>query len=209
MTIYLCLRGMSLAKEMKPIANIFIDMAVTAMEIESYKPPHSVLFAMDEFNTLGRQDTIDRAMGLIAGFGVKLWPVFQSIDQLKACFPGTWDNFIRNCSAVQYAGDHPADVIQDMEKRIGDIVTKTKDGRIERHPLLSAYELSTNYFVRESRREIIFFQQRPAAPLEFIDYYRHPWLASLAEDLPKVAQPPATKKAWALKGRSVRALKQP
>ena len=60
-------------------------------------------------------------------------------------------------------------------------LTKTKNGTLERQPLLSVYELGSNYFERESRRQLVFFQQQPAAPLEFVDYFTQPWLLSMAE----------------------------
>jgi type IV secretion system protein VirD4 len=202
-TVYVCMRGTSLATTLKPIAYILVDLAIAAMESVPDKPPHGVLFAMDEFYMLGRQESIDRAMGLIAGFGVKLWPIVQSLDQLKQHYPSTWDNFIRNCGAVQYAGDLSSEVVHDLEKRIGDVVTTAKDGRVERRPLLSFYELSTSYFTRESRRQLVFFQQQPAAPLELIDYYAESSLASLAEPV-TTPQNPAFNTAWAQQGRSVR-----
>jgi type IV secretion system protein VirD4 len=202
-TVYVCMRGTSLATTLKPIAYILIDLAIAAMESVPDKPPHSVLFAMDEFYMLGRQESIDRAMGLIAGFGVKLWPIVQSLDQLKQHYPATWDNFIRNCGAVQYAGDLSSEVVHDLEKRIGDTVTVARDGRVDRRPLLSFYELSTSYFTRESRRQLVFFQQQPAAPLELIDYYSESSLASLAEPL-AVPNNAAFNTAWARQGRSVR-----
>jgi type IV secretion system protein VirD4 len=203
MTVYVCMRGTSLATTMRPIAYILVDLAILAMEAVQEKPPFSVLFAMDEFYMLGRHESIDRAMGLIAGFDVKLWPVVQGISQLKAHYPSTWDNFIRNCGAVQYAGDQEPGVLQELQTRGGTVFRKLADGRIDRQPLLSVYELSTNYFSRESRRQLVFFQQQPAAPLEFVDYYTDPYLSSLAEAKATV-QSASSASAWAGQGRSVR-----
>ena len=103
------------------------------------------------------------------------------------------------------AGDLSSETCRDLEQRIGDVVTMGKDGRVDRRPLLSFYELTTGYFTRESRRELVFFQQQPAAPLEFIDYYKEPRLASLAEAPPSNSQTAAAATAWAGQGRSVRA----
>jgi hypothetical protein len=127
----------------------------------------------------------------------------QSISQLKAHYPSTWDNFIRNCGAVQYAGYQEADVLQELQTRGGTVFRKLADGRIDKQPLLSVYELSTNYFSRESRRQLVFFQQQPAAPLEFVDYYTDPYLSSLAEAKATV-QSASSASAWAGQGRSVR-----
>lgn len=206
-TVYVCLKGTSLATTLKPIAYILIDMAISAMEDVAYKPPHSVLFAMDEFYMLGRHESIDRAMGLIAGFHVKLWPIIQHIGQLQQHYPATWDNFIRNCGAVQYAGDQKEDTMRELEKRVGDIVIKRKGGQIDRQPLLSYNELSSSYFEKESRRQLVFFQQQPAAPLELVDYYNEPWLNRLAEPRTTVQNQPANA-AWAIQGMSIKTLKR-
>jgi type IV secretion system protein VirD4 len=38
-------------------------------------PARPVLFLLDEFAALGRLDPVERAMGLMAGYGVQLWPI--------------------------------------------------------------------------------------------------------------------------------------
>ena len=202
-TIYVCFRGTSLATTMRPIANVLLDLAIDAMESVPHKPRHNVLFALDEFYLLGRQASIERAMRSSAGIGVRLWLILQTLDQLKQHYP-TWDTFIRNCGAVQYAGDLSSETIQDLEKQIGDVVTVAKDGRRDRRPLLSVNELATSYFSRESRRVLVFFKQQPPAPLEWIEYYNEPSLASLAEPL-STAQNAAATAAWARQDPAVRA----
>jgi hypothetical protein len=54
----------------------------------------------------------------------------------------------------------------------------------------------------------VFFQQQPAAPLEFVDYYNQPWLDCLAEKIAPVQNHPA-KAAWAVQGMSIKTLKRP
>jgi type IV secretion system protein VirD4 len=171
-TVYICLKGTSLSGPLSRIMYVFIDMAVTAMESVPGKPPFNVLFAMDEFYCLGKNEALDRAMGLVAGFGVTLWPLLQHIGQLKRYYPNTWDNFIRNCRAVQYFGDLDTETLEYLEKRIGETVVRQPDGSEQRRPLLSALEMASSYFVRDSRRALVLFQQAPAAALELIDHYR-------------------------------------
>jgi type IV secretion system protein VirD4 len=170
-TIYVCLKGSSLAGPLSKIMYILIDLAITAMEEVPGRPPYNVLFAMDEFYCLGRNETLDRAMGLMAGFGVTLWPLLQHIGQLKRYYPDTFDNFIRNCRAVQFFGDLDPDTLQYIEKRVGDRVLSRHSGGLDRRPLLTMYELSSSYFLRDSRRQLLLFQQEPAALLQLIDYY--------------------------------------
>jgi type IV secretion system protein VirD4 len=41
------------------------------------------LFLLDEFAALGRLEAVERAMGLMAGYGLQLWPILQDMSQLK------------------------------------------------------------------------------------------------------------------------------
>lgn len=36
------------------------------------------LFLLDEFAALGRLEAVERAMGLMAGHGLQLWPILQA-----------------------------------------------------------------------------------------------------------------------------------
>ncbi|PKP67870.1 MAG: hypothetical protein CVT83_07705, partial [Alphaproteobacteria bacterium HGW-Alphaproteobacteria-5] len=40
------------------------------------------LFLLDEFAALGRLEAVERAMGLMAGYGLQLWPILQDMSQL-------------------------------------------------------------------------------------------------------------------------------
>lgn len=172
-TVYICLKGTSLAGPLVKVVYLLLELAISRMEEIPGKPPHNVLFVMDEFYCLGRSEAIDRAMGLMAGFGLTLWPILQHTGQLKKHYPDTWDNFVRNCRAVQYFGDQAPDVLQELEKRLGDRVIRKKDNTEERRSFIPYSELASNYFTRESRRQLVFFQQQPAAVLELMDYYKY------------------------------------
>ena len=39
------------------------------------------LFLLDEFAALGRLEAVERAMGLMAGYGLQLWPILQDMGQ--------------------------------------------------------------------------------------------------------------------------------
>lgn len=41
------------------------------------------LFLLDEFAVLGRLEAVERAMGLMAGYCLQLWPILQDMNQLK------------------------------------------------------------------------------------------------------------------------------
>ena len=64
---------------------MFVTLAVEAMERTGAVAEHRpyVLFCLDEFAALDRVESIEKAAGQIAGFGVKLWPVIQDLTQLQ------------------------------------------------------------------------------------------------------------------------------
>ena len=70
------------------------------------RPP--VLFLLDEFAALGRLDPVERAMGLMAGLGLQLWPILQDLHQLRATYGQRAGTFLSNAGLVQVSS--PADL---------------------------------------------------------------------------------------------------
>jgi type IV secretion system protein VirD4 len=60
-----------------------------------------VLFLLDEFAALGRLEPIERAYGLMAGYGVQLWAILQDIHQLKSLYGERSGTFLANAGATQ------------------------------------------------------------------------------------------------------------
>lgn len=60
-----------------------VSQAMTDLARSSVQPPAPVLFLLDEFAALGRLEPVERAMGLMAGYGVQLWPILQDLHQLR------------------------------------------------------------------------------------------------------------------------------
>ena len=51
---------------------------------------------LDEFAGLKRMTSIENAVAQIAGFGVKLFFVLQSLEQLKHTYKDSWETFLAN-----------------------------------------------------------------------------------------------------------------
>lgn len=81
------------------------------------KPPAPVLYLLDEFAALGHLAPIEQAMGLMAGYGVQLWPVLQDIHQLRATYGQRAGTFLSNAGVLQVFGvnDHDsARLVSDL-----------------------------------------------------------------------------------------------
>ncbi len=79
----------------------------------------SVLFLLDEFASLGRLQAVERAMGLMAGYGVQLWPILQDIHQLRALYRKGANTFLANAGVLQVFGVNDIETAELVARLIG------------------------------------------------------------------------------------------
>jgi type IV secretion system protein VirD4 len=60
-----------------------------------------VLLMLDEFAALGRLEPVERAFGLMAGYGLQLWAILQDLHQLKAAYGEAAGTFLSNAGLIQ------------------------------------------------------------------------------------------------------------
>lgn len=60
-----------------------------------------VLFVLDEFAALGRLEQVERAFGLMAGYGVQFWSFLQDLNQLRSNYGQSAGTFIANAGVIQ------------------------------------------------------------------------------------------------------------
>ena len=65
------------------------------------RPTVPVLFMLDEFAQLGRMEIIEDNYALMRGYGVKLWTIWQDLNQAKNLYHERWESFISNAGIVQ------------------------------------------------------------------------------------------------------------
>lgn len=172
-TLYICIDATSLSTPLVKILSIFVDLAIVALAKDiTEQPKNKVLFLLDEFPALGRLESIEKGMGLIAGYGITLWPIIQNIGQLKSLYPNSYTTFLTNTRGIQFFGELEEDNYKYIEERCGKKIQRFPDGSTQELPLLSASYLKTDFFVRSDRRQIYLPQGRPAALLELVDYYK-------------------------------------
>lgn len=132
-TIYLCLPSMRLATHGKWF-RMFVSMALDAMERTGAlkKGQHRVLFCLDEFAAIGRMETVEKAAGQIASFGVKLWPVIQDLPQLVRDYRDGWETFMGNAGSLLFFGNTDITTVKHIAERLGstEIVRTTHNASI-------------------------------------------------------------------------------
>lgn len=118
-------------------------------------PP--VLFLLDEFAVLGRLEPIERAFGLMAGYGVQLWPILQDMHQLRGAYGERAGTFLSNASLLQVFNVADYDTAEWISKSLGATTVgyETAGSTVSRAPnqFFSTHGTSTTAHL--ARRELM------------------------------------------------------
>jgi type IV secretion system protein VirD4 len=104
---------------------LFVNLALVAVG-QGRKPRHAILFVLDEFYALGRLQSVAKAAGLLAGFGVKLWPIVQNLSQLQELYPDNWETFLGNAGMWQVFAVNDQTTARYMSERLGEHIVWRK-----------------------------------------------------------------------------------
>ena len=128
-TIYLVLPADRLATHGRWL-RLVIGLCLAALTRDRRVPAHPVLFMLDEFAAIGRLQAVETAMGLLAGYGVLLWPILQDLSQLQDLYPTRWRSFLANAGVVQAFGVNDMGTAEYLSKMLGQrTVTVRHHGR--------------------------------------------------------------------------------
>jgi type IV secretion system protein VirD4 len=59
-----------------------------------YNPAHKILVLLDEFPQLSYMDEVIRSLAVLRGYNVTLWPIIQSLQQLRDIYRENWELFL-------------------------------------------------------------------------------------------------------------------
>jgi len=105
---------------------LLITSALEALTDEPRKDDGRVLFMLDEFAQLGRLPAIERALALVRGYGVQLWPFVQDLPQLKSVYPDRWESFLSSAGVAQFFTPNDKMTADYMSERCGLRLTTRK-----------------------------------------------------------------------------------
>lgn len=118
-TVFLCLPPDRLDTYARWL-RLLVAQAVTDMARSPARPARPVLFLLDEFAALGRLEPVERAMGLMAGYGLQLWPILQDMHQLRATYGDKAGTFMSNAGVIQAFGVNDHATADMLSRTIGD-----------------------------------------------------------------------------------------
>ncbi len=106
------------------LQDIARDAEVAAgLQSPSERLSSPTLFLLDEFAALGRLEAVERAMGLMAGYGLQLWPILQDMSQLRDLYGDRANTFIANAGVQQVFGVNDFETAKWLSQMIGQETT--------------------------------------------------------------------------------------
>ena len=105
---------------------LIIEMSLYLFEITPGNLKHPCLFALDEFPSLGRMESVEVAAPLLRSFGVRLLPIAQDVERLKQVYPHSWEGFLGNADVVYWMGTNHDGTAQYLERALGQTTHKEK-----------------------------------------------------------------------------------
>jgi type IV secretion system protein VirD4 len=130
------------------VAQALQDIArdAEAAQAGSARLKQPALFLLDEFAALGRLEAVERAMGLMAGYGLQLWPILQDMSQLKDLYGARANTFVANAGVLQTFGVNDFETAKWLSQMIG---RETTGYRTESHKPGDAPSTSYNVTARD------------------------------------------------------------
>lgn len=117
MSLYLVLPPHYLSEHQR-FLRLFVNLTVRAVS-QGGRARVPVLLLLDEFYSLGPLDSLAKASGLLAGYGLKLWPILQNLTQLQELYPRNWQTFFANAGAVQIFGVNDRETAAHVSAQLG------------------------------------------------------------------------------------------
>lgn len=103
---------------------LLITSAIEELTDEPRKGDGRVLFMLDEFAQLGRLPAIERALALVRGYGVQLWPFVQDLPQLKSVYPDRWESFLSSAGVAQFFAPNDKMTAEYISDRCGQTLRR-------------------------------------------------------------------------------------
>jgi type IV secretion system protein VirD4 len=161
--------------------------ATTGAQSASQRLKAPALFLLDEFAALGRLEAVERAMGLMAGYGLQLWPILQDMSQLRDLYGDRANTFIANAGVQQVFGVNDFETAKWLSQMIGQETTgfqtdsfKPGDGPSFSNHLTGRDLLTPDEIMQmPPDLQLLRVQGQPSALAQKLRYYADPEFAGL------------------------------
>jgi type IV secretory pathway TraG/TraD family ATPase VirD4 len=101
--------------------------------------------AANRYLSKSHREPVERAMGLMAGYGLQLWPILQDIHQLRSLYGKNAGTFLSNAGVLQAFGVNDYDTADMLSKTMGrETITYETGGQSEKDVMVKDSERSVS-----------------------------------------------------------------
>jgi len=139
---------------------LLVAQAIGALARSTARPREPVLLLLDEFAALGRLEPLEQAFGLMAGYGLQLWPILQDLHQLSSVYGERAGTFLSNAGLIQVFNVGDVDTASWVSRSIGSMTMayQTAGSSVSQAPgpfLFRQTTTSTSTSDHLSKRELL------------------------------------------------------
>jgi type IV secretion system protein VirD4 len=147
---------------------------------DARRSDYPVLFVVDECAALGRLEVLETAVGLMRGYGLKLWLVFQDLPQLKSVYEGRWQSFVSNAGVKQFFNVNDLETADFVSQYLGQETRRVQSENISGNTQLPGSNISATgralLTPDEVRRlpndeQVLFFEGRKPVQATKLSYF--------------------------------------
>ena len=185
-TVYLCLPAGRLHRHNR-FFRLFLNRLLAEAEKNKAEPEIPAVMMLDEMHVLGHMKILETSAALIAGYGVRIWSIWQDLNQLEAIYDKRWETFVANASVFQSFGLNDVKTLKYVSERLGvssvlsisqqgitmNDAASLKDGKsrsINQAPLLTHDEVAY-HFSRQSDNQLIIYPGTSPIWMKRLPYY--------------------------------------
>jgi type IV secretory pathway TraG/TraD family ATPase VirD4 len=123
-SIYLMMSFENLATHYR-FARLMIQCLFNAVIAEPQPDDRNILVLLDEQNSLGNMDVLQKAISAFPGYGIRVWSVFQDANQMADTYgEKAWRSFISSAGIIQVMTPNDSKTADEFSERAGDCTLK-------------------------------------------------------------------------------------
>jgi type IV secretion system protein VirD4 len=127
MTVYLVIPPEHMRAQ-AALLRMWIDATLRAVVTGGLQDKYKVHFLLDEAASLGHMDCLDDAVDKYRGYGVRLQFYYQSLAQMKKCFPNDQDQTLLGNTSQVYFGVNDKQTAEYVSALLGKSTIIVKSG---------------------------------------------------------------------------------
>lgn len=116
-SLYYCVPP-SAEVRMRPLTRLMISCLLSVTTEKLDKPKQRLLMMIDEFPSLGKLEIVEKALAYVAGYGIKIYLIIQSISQLNKIYTEK-NSIVDNCHCQMFYATNRIEVAKEISERIG------------------------------------------------------------------------------------------